>query len=165
MKKTEMAMRPVLRHLSRSWICPSPWDAFGIRRSDTRLQRQYCSANETGEKRWKQLSNGPGLKDFLVAGKNLPVRGRNTNETVPYLDDLDVNGGGRKVLFEVYGCQMNVNDTEVIWAILMNNGYLKADSLDQADIVLLITCAIREKAESKVSPLLSTTTVAEKSNP
>lgn len=45
---------------------------------------------------------------------------------------------------------MNVNDTEIVWSILKDNGYYKVDSADAADVVLLMTCAIREKAESKV---------------
>lgn len=116
------------------------------------LSRQYCSDGaKSVKKRYKRLSDGPDLKEFLIAGKNLPIKKENNDTFIPYLDDIDVNGNGRKVFFEVYGCQMNVNDTEVVWSILKNNGYLKADKIDQADVVLLITCAIREKAESKVS--------------
>lgn len=99
------------------------------------------------------LSKGPSLKDFLVAGKNLPANGDvvSTAAAVPYLNVIDYNGHGRKVFFEVYGCQMNVNDTEVVWAILKDNGYEKVETVDDADVVLVITCAIREKAESKVN--------------
>lgn len=101
----------------------------------------------------KKLPNGPNLKEFLIAGKNLPVRG--AAENVPYLNDEDFNGHGRKVYFEVYGCQMNVNDTEVVWAILKEHGYVKVDSLAEANVVLVITCAIREGAETRVSKLVS----------
>lgn len=98
-----------------------------------------------------KLADGPGLKEFLVAGKNLPVnRGGSNLDAVPYFDLIDVSGHGRKVFFEVYGCQMNVNDTEIVWSILKSNDYLKVDDVNDADVVLLITCAIREKAESKV---------------
>lgn len=45
---------------------------------------------------------------------------------------------------------MNVNDTEVAWAILQGAGYEKTSDLDEADVVLLVTCAIREGAESKI---------------
>lgn len=99
-------------------------------------------------------AKGPGLKEFLIAGKNSLVAQPNPitpENTVPYLNELDYNGHGRKVFFEVYGCQMNVNDTEIVWSILKDNGYEKVDSAEMADVVLLMTCAIREKAESKVS--------------
>lgn len=102
----------------------------------------------------KLPAKGPGLKEFLIAGKNSLVAQANPiqpENTIPYLNELDYSGHGRKVFFEVYGCQMNVNDTEIVWSILKDNGYEKADSADVADVVLLMTCAIREKAETKVS--------------
>lgn len=55
-----------------------------------------------------------------------------------------------EVHIEVYGCQMNVNDAEIVWSILQSKGYIKTDSIYDADIALLITCAIRDKAENKV---------------
>lgn len=45
---------------------------------------------------------------------------------------------------------MNVNDTEIIWSILKDVGYLKSESIQEADVILIVTCAIREGAEIKV---------------
>jgi tRNA A37 methylthiotransferase MiaB len=45
---------------------------------------------------------------------------------------------------------MNVNDSEVIWSILQSHGYKKTETLQEADIVLVVTCAIREGAETKI---------------
>lgn len=45
---------------------------------------------------------------------------------------------------------MNVNDTEIVWSILQNAGYLKTCNIKEADIILLMTCAIRENAETKI---------------
>jgi len=45
---------------------------------------------------------------------------------------------------------MNVNDAEIVWSILQNKGYIKTNSIYEADIVLLVTCAIRDGAENKV---------------
>lgn len=56
----------------------------------------------------------------------------------------------RNVYIETYGCQMNVADTELMYGVLKDNGYGIAASMDDADIVLLNTCAIREKAEERV---------------
>lgn len=106
-------------------------------------------------------AHGPGLKEFLIAGRKPALVAQSTinpiapENTVPYLDELDYNGHGRKVFFEVYGCQMNVNDTEIVWSILKHNGYEKVNSAETADIVLLMTCAIREKAETKVCSCLN----------
>lgn len=45
---------------------------------------------------------------------------------------------------------MNVNDTELVYSILLKNGFQKTDSIDDADVILLQTCAIRDSAEQKV---------------
>lgn len=45
---------------------------------------------------------------------------------------------------------MNVNDAEIVWSILQNEGYVRSDSIYDADIALLVTCAIRDGAENKV---------------
>lgn len=112
-------------------------------------QRTMCMANAN------KLQNGPGLKEFLIAGKNLadPKKVGGTGSDVPYLGVNDLLGNGRKVYFEVYGCQMNVSDTEVVWAILQKSGYVKVEEIKEADIVMIITCAIREGAETKVNIL------------
>lgn len=45
---------------------------------------------------------------------------------------------------------MNVNDTEIIWSILKARGYQHTKNIEDADIVLLVTCSIRDNAEQKV---------------
>ena len=55
-----------------------------------------------------------------------------------------------KVYIETYGCQMNFADTEVVGAILTEGGYELADKAEEADYVLINTCAIRDKAEQRV---------------
>lgn len=45
---------------------------------------------------------------------------------------------------------MNVNDSEIVWSILQKAGYIKTNSIFDADIALLVTCAIRDSAENKV---------------
>lgn len=57
----------------------------------------------------------------------------------------------RRVYIETYGCQMNHNDTEIVSGILKRSGgYSISKDVEEADIVLLMTCAIREKAEAKI---------------
>lgn len=56
----------------------------------------------------------------------------------------------KKVYIESYGCQMNVSDSEVVASILAKDGYVAVKSADDADLVLLNTCSIREKAEYTV---------------
>lgn len=54
------------------------------------------------------------------------------------------------MFFDVHGCQMNVSDTEVVWSILKSDGFVKTEVLNDADVVLIMTCAIREGAENKI---------------
>jgi len=55
-----------------------------------------------------------------------------------------------KILIQTYGCQMNVYDTEIIKRLLYPLGYTFTSAAKSADIILINTCAIREKAEQKV---------------
>jgi len=57
---------------------------------------------------------------------------------------------GRRVYVETYGCQMNVSDSEIVLGVLNQSGYERADTVEDADVVLLNTCAIRDNAEKKI---------------
>lgn len=56
----------------------------------------------------------------------------------------------KKLYIETYGCQMNVNDSEVILSILSGAGYERTEDITQADLILANTCSIRENAEQRV---------------
>ncbi len=56
----------------------------------------------------------------------------------------------KKLFIESYGCQMNFSDSEVVASILANEGYNTTQNLEEADLVLVNTCSIREKAEITV---------------
>ena len=55
-----------------------------------------------------------------------------------------------KVYIETYGCQMNVNDTEVIFSILAANGYERTEQVGEADLIMANTCSIRDNAEQRI---------------
>ena len=65
------------------------------------------------------------------------------------------SGAARRVFIETYGCQMNVSDTELMMGVLKKAGFRRALALEDADVVLLNTCAIRERAEERVAGRLS----------
>src|SRR4051812_21231045 len=56
----------------------------------------------------------------------------------------------RLAYVETYGCQMNVADTEMVFGLLEQGGYARTDDPAAADLVLINTCAVREKAEDRV---------------
>ena len=55
-----------------------------------------------------------------------------------------------QVFIVTYGCQMNVNDSEVVLSVLQRAGYSICDHLKDADIILVNTCSIRDNAEQRV---------------
>ncbi len=55
-----------------------------------------------------------------------------------------------KVYIETYGCQMNVNDSEVILSILQDAGYVLTENMDEASVILANTCSIRDNAEQRI---------------
>ncbi|XP_020375373.1 CDK5 regulatory subunit-associated protein 1 [Rhincodon typus] len=97
-------------------------------------------------------AGGPSLREFLrTVPENGARSGRGEEELpAPYLSGPGVSVSGRRVYFETYGCQMNVSDTEIAWSILQQNGYVKSSSCTEADVILLVTCSIREKAEQTI---------------
>ena len=56
----------------------------------------------------------------------------------------------RKFYIESYGCQMNFSDSEVVSSIVSSEGYISTKNFEEADLILLNTCSIREKAETTV---------------
>lgn len=61
-----------------------------------------------------------------------------------------VKTGGKKLFLESYGCQMNFSDSEIVASILIDKGYTTTQNFEEADVIFVNTCAIREGAESKV---------------
>ena len=56
----------------------------------------------------------------------------------------------RNVYLETYGCQMNVADSDLMLGLLDRGGYARTDDPADADLILINTCAVREKAEERV---------------
>jgi len=61
-----------------------------------------------------------------------------------------IKGNSKKLFIESYGCQMNLNDSEIVASILSNQGFNTTQILEEADLVLVNTCSIREKAEQTI---------------
>ena len=78
----------------------------------------------------------------------------NRNENVELRLDTNtlrpLSGAGRKLFVETYGCQMNVGDTEIVVSVMQREGYVYTERIDEADVILINTCSIRDNAEQKI---------------
>ena len=99
------------------------------------------------------------MKDYSVYFKkpNLSEEAKRSKEKVVInkdgllIDEASKNlGNGKKYFVRTYGCQGNEADGETISGILEFLGYSKASDVNEADVILLNTCAVRENAEEKV---------------
>jgi len=71
----------------------------------------------------------------------------------------------QKIYIETYGCQMNLADTEIVQGVLKRNGYEFTNEAEQADVVLINTCAIREHAEERIYGRLGSFRAIKKQKP
>ena len=91
---------------------------------------------------------------------NLSDARRRTKEKVQILDNYRITeeqktlGLNKKYFVKTYGCQMNEHDSENIKAILEDMGYTETDNMEDSNLIILNTCAIRENAHNKVFGLL-----------
>ena len=74
-------------------------------------------------------------------------------------------GKNKKYCILTYGCQMNVHDSENIKAIMEDLEYSKVEEIDEADVIILNTCAIRENAHNKVMGMLGRIKHLKETNP
>ena len=76
------------------------------------------------------------------------------------------SNSGRKMYIESYGCQMNFSDSEIVASILTNEGFSTTQNIEEADVVFVNTCSIREKAEQTVRNRLKVyNAIMKKQNP
>ncbi|NBR14677.1 MAG: tRNA (N6-isopentenyl adenosine(37)-C2)-methylthiotransferase MiaB [Crocinitomicaceae bacterium] len=81
------------------------------------------------------------------------------------LIDSEDTTGKKKLFIESYGCQMNFSDSEVVASIMKNDGYATTRNVDEADVVLINTCSIRENAETRVRNRLTEFKKKKEDNP
>ncbi|HEY9220592.1 MAG TPA: tRNA (N6-isopentenyl adenosine(37)-C2)-methylthiotransferase MiaB [Lutibacter sp.] len=86
------------------------------------------------------------------------------NQGQPLLTE-QIEGNSKKLYIESYGCSMNLNDSEIVASILSKQGYNTTHLLEEADLVLVNTCSIREKAEQTVRKRLEKYNAIKKINP
>lgn len=80
--------------------------------------------------------------------------------------EIDQNeDNSRKLFIESYGCAMNFSDSEIVASILSNEGFNTTQNLEEADLVLVNTCSIRDKAEQTIRKRLQKYNAVKKINP
>ena len=97
--------------------------------------------------------DGPGLADFLRADPSGGGRCGAAGSSAVLADDAtatSASGARRTAYVETYGCQMNVSDSEIVASVLRSHDYVMTDAPEDADAILVNTCAIRDGAEAKV---------------
>lgn len=115
-------------------------------RKDGAQVKRTSVAEKDYSKYFEHVYQPPSLKDAKKRGK----------EDVKYHNDFTIEekfehmGDGKKFLIRTYGCQMNEHDTEVMAGIFEALGYTSTSDVNDADVILLNTCAIRENAENRV---------------
>ncbi len=115
-------------------------------KSDQNLQRLKDKSSDDYAKYFQSTFQAPNLKEARRRRKNTV---QHLNDfAIP--EDMEEIGVGKRYLIQTYGCQMNAHDTEVMAGIFEEMGYTATEAVEEADIILLNTCAIRENAENKV---------------
>ncbi len=97
---------------------------------------------------------------------------KRTNKDIKIINDdykvskkMKTFGKNKKYYIKTYGCQMNVHDSENIKAILEDMSFTEASEMEDADIIILNTCAIRENAHNKMFGFLGRVKHLKESNP
>jgi tRNA-2-methylthio-N6-dimethylallyladenosine synthase len=112
----------------------------------------------------KVVKQEEGKTTYRITGRDITINDapnlaegkRRGKEQVNFVNDFSIPeefkamGTGRKFLIRTYGCQMNEHDTEIMAGIFLALGYEQTENTEDANVILLNTCAIRENAENKV---------------
>ena len=121
------------------------------RRSPVRAHSSTAATEQSsGATSQAKLADGPPFQYFLNALNKPSLASVDTSSPA------DRSSSKRKVYIETYGCQMNVNDSEVLLSVLADNGYAQTQQDTDADVIFLNTCAIREQAEQRIWSRLGT---------
>lgn len=75
------------------------------------------------------------------------------------------SAGNKKMFLESYGCQMNFSDSEIVASIMAERGYSTTTDFNEADLILINTCAVRDSAEQRVRGRLKTFNSLKRKNP
>ena len=116
---------------------------------------------QKGEKDYSRYFQRPSIKDARKRSREQA----HVHRDFAIEESIKNIGQGKKYLIQTYGCQMNEHDSEAIIGIAEELGYTKANSHEEADLIILNTCAIRENAENRVFGELGRLKPLKRTNP
>ncbi len=96
----------------------------------------------------------------ITSGKSSEAKTHKVFERIGF-EEKDI----RKFYLESYGCQMNFSDSEIVTAILKTRGFEITADINEADVIFINTCSIREKAEQTVRNRINQFISVKKTNP
>lgn len=85
-----------------------------------------------------------GISDIAIISE------KEKNNTAELISKKSPTGKSKKLYMESYGCQMNFSDSEIVTSILAKEGYDTTSDMEEADLILINTCSIRDRAEQTV---------------
>lgn len=99
-----------------------------------------------------------------MSNENKVIDESKQGEAIMLIDSENITAQ-KKLYIESYGCQMNFSDSEVVASIMKKDGYATTRNVDEADVVLINTCSIRENAETRVRNRLTEFKKKKEDNP
>jgi len=123
------------------------------------------------DKKHKELIVNDVNSDGILENSNY-TQSNTQNDPNKYTEEVTIlqpvtqnNTNTKKLFIESYGCQMNLSDSEIVASILAKEGFNTTHLLEEADLVLVNTCSIREKAEQTIRKRLQKYNRVRRSNP
>src|SRR5690606_29460045 len=105
------------------------------------------------------------MKQVIKELEILPSAEQKEACDLPRVSKEEDTGKTRKLYIESYGCQMNFSDSEIVTSIMKDCGFDTTSEFENADVIFLNTCSIRDNAEQKVRNRLSQFNTFKKKKP
>ena len=139
------AQRKICQHQPFVSCCSNRWLRSFSSSNNVQVTQHHHhgDTSNTTESRRALPEDGLMLGDFVQQQQQQPPLQQQSSSIVH-------PSNGKSFHIKTYGCQMNVNDSDIVRAVLLRHGYIEAMEETSADIWLTNTCAIRDKAEQKV---------------
>ncbi|MGB0918775.1 MAG: tRNA (N6-isopentenyl adenosine(37)-C2)-methylthiotransferase MiaB [Flavobacteriales bacterium] len=100
----------------------------------------------------------------MMRNEDISVKDIDETRQGEALEMVSKNGTGKKLYVESYGCAMNFSDSEIVASVLMEDGFETTKVMEEADVIVVNTCAIRDNAEQKIRTRLNIFRKAKRQN-